>query len=159
MSEPTTLVEVDDLAARLPFVMSADERREAGLALETLSDDARHYGNSAWTAAEVAPREVRNLVLRAANRHMKNYEGFTRSTAGDEGVSWSERGNSPDERGSAAFSPTEQERLRDLGGGQSQDFWSVDMFAYQTQPNLARPTTVPDEGMGFPLFADPTEPW
>lgn len=160
MSDAVALATVTELAAKLPFVMSGDEEREAALALETLSDDARHYGNSGWLNPATCPREVKNLVLKAANRHMKNYEGFTRSNAGDEGVGWTERGENPEERGSAVFAPSERERLRDLGGGRAVQFHSVDMFAFQTRPSTCSTAGyIPDDRMPFPMFADPTEPW
>lgn len=107
------LVTVEELADRLPFVMDADDEREATGALEDLSDDARYYGSDSWVDALTTPRQVRNLVLRAAVRHMKNYEGFIQSRAGDETLVWTDRG---EDAGSAYFTRREQNALRQMAG-------------------------------------------
>lgn len=170
MPEPEALAEVADLAERLPFVMSTDEEREATGALEDLSDEARHFGSDAWLDPDTCPREVKNLVLKAAGRHMKNYDGYTSSAAGDERVAWSDRGSNPDEDGSATFSPTERTRLSDLAGNRQPDFQSVGMFAYQRKRHHRRYRDddclpdgegyVPDSGGGvFPMFCDDESPW
>lgn len=160
MPEPEALAAVSELAARLSFVMSADEQREAVGALEDLSDEARFYGRSNWETPETSPREVKNLVLKAAGRHMKNYEGYTVSAAGDERVGWSDRKTSPDEDGSATFSPAERRRLGELAGNRQPDLETAGMFAYQTRRNRRHEGYVPDSGGGtFPMFCDDEEPW
>lgn len=156
------LATTDTLAARLPFVMSADELRDAQGALDDLSDEARYLGNSTWVDAEHTPTEVCNLVLKAAARFMKNPDGYTVSRAGDESVGWSDRRTNVDEAGSAYFSSAEKERLRDLGGRQNSGFHSVGMFAFQTQPNGTSPEGfVPVEGSDymFPMFSNDEDPW
>lgn len=160
MPEPEALAAVSELAERLPFVMSTDDAREAVGALEDLSDEARHYGSSDWTTPEDCPREVKNLVLKAAGRHMKNYEGYTVSAAGDERVGWSDRKTNPDEDGSATFSPAERTRLGDLAGNRQPDFQSVGMFAYQRKTNRRQEGLVPDaSGYMFPMFSNDEDPW
>lgn len=165
------LATTDDVAARLPFTMSTEELRECLGALEDLSDEARYYGSQNWIDEASAPNEVKNLVIRGAARHMKNYEGYISNRAGDETVAWAQP-RSTDEVGSARFSPAERLRLSDLGGRQVNRLHSVNTFSQQTR---IYPTQVDvnerygykpalawsDEGFtgdGFPLFND-EEPW
>jgi hypothetical protein len=170
------LATTDDVAARLPFVMSPEELRECEGALADLSDEARYYGSGNWTEETRTPNEVKNLILKACARHMKNYEGYISNRAGDETVAWAQP-RSTDEVGSARFSPAERQRLSDLGGRQVNRLHSVNTFAYQTrlrgrQLNVNErygygALTWTDEGFvpdetgadGFPLFSDDEEPW
>lgn len=151
------LATTTELQARLPFTMDADELREAQGALADLSDDARHYGSPRWTDAATAPRQVINLVLKAATRHMKNYEGYTLSTAGDERVAFTNRG---DEAGTAHFTAAEIDRLSELGGFRRTGFYSVGTFAYGQTIKDTREGLVPDAGSNEPIqmFNDGT-PW
>lgn len=146
------------LAERLPFVMDENDQREAVGAIEDLSDEARHYGNPRWISPEATPYAVINLVLKAAARHMKNYEGYTSSRAGDEAVGWTDRGV---EAGSATFTPAERDRLADLGGHQRNGFQSVNMFAFQRKTALRQEGLVPDATSSEPInfFSSDTEPW
>ena len=153
------LATTDELAERLPFVMDPDELREAEGALIDLSDEARHYGSSRWISVETTPESVINLVLRAATRHMKNYEGYTNSRAGDESVSFTDRGVTA---GSAHFTPDEQARLGELGGYRRTNFYSVNTFAYSNRGRT--PTTdgfVPGAGSSEPIpyYRSAMEPW
>jgi hypothetical protein len=152
--------------------MSPEEVRECTGALVDLSDEARYFGSQNWTDADHAPNEVINLVVRAAQRHMKNYEGYISNRAGDETVAWAQP-RSTDEVGSARFSPAERLRLSDLGGRQVNRLHSVGMYAYQTKVRASQvdpnerygyggALKWTDEGFtgdGFPLFDDATEPW
>ena len=156
MSEP--LATVAELAARLPFEMDVDENREAEGALIDLSDEARHYGSERWTTTANTPSSVKNLVLRAAARHMKNYDGFTQSRAGDESVSWADKGA---EAGSAHFTEIEQTRLGELGGFRRSGFHSVGAYAWGDKPQSAAiDGLVPDSGSNEPIqMYSNSEPW
>lgn len=155
------LAAIAQLAVRLPFVMDEDELREAGGALDDLSDEARFYGNSRWTTPTLAPYAVVNMVLKAAARHMKNYEGFVTSRAGDETTTWTDRKSNPDENGSATFSAEERGRLAEHGGKQRSGFHSVGMFAYQRKAHQRQQGLVPDPQSATPIhyFSDNVEPW
>lgn len=153
----TALVELSELTPRLPFTLTSDEEREATGALEDLSFDATGIGNAAWTAAKV-PQAVKNLILRAAARHMKNYEGYTASRAGDEAVQWAEQ----DTPGQATFTADEKQMLRQMGG-RTPFIGGVTIVAHNTR--LRREGLVPvdyapnNRRSDFPLFADDEEPW
>lgn len=157
------LVTPEQLAAKIPFVMDEDERREAAGALESLSDDARYYGKAQWTTQSVAPRQVVNLIIRAAVRHMKNYDGYVQSRAGDEALTWTDRGENA---GSAYFTKSEIAMLRDMGGNQRSGFHTVPLVAYGETRRRAgrhRPEDfVRDDfgspGFGIPLYEPGNEP-
>lgn len=155
MDEP--LADIEQLAERLPFVMDDDETREATGALEDLSDEARFYGKPQWINPTVTPQPVIRLILRAAQRHMKNYEGFTTSRAGDETAMWTDRGESS---GSATFTADEKARIKEYGGNQRPGFYSVNTFAATRRPRQHVAGLVPAQGGGMiPYFADDCEPW
>lgn len=149
------LATVAELAARLPFVMDDDETREATGALEDLSDDARHYGKSSWVDAATTPRQVVSLVLKAAGRHMKNFEGFTQSRAGDETLTWTDRGHNA---GSAYFTKSEIAILTQMAGVSA--IFSVPITAWGPKVS-GWEGLVPVEygGDKFPLFGSDTSPW
>lgn len=153
------LATTEELAERVPFVMDEDELREAERAIEDLSDEARHYGSSAWETSTVTPRQVCRLVIKAAARHMKNYEGFVTSRAGDETVTWSDR---REEMGDAVFNREERRRLAELGGSR-RTLHTVGVFGYQTRSRAHRPVEglvpVDDGSASFPYFSDPVDPW
>jgi hypothetical protein len=143
-----TLVTPEELEAKVPFVMDDDEKREAALALDTLSDDARFYGKATWSDASKTPRQVINLIMRAASRHMKNYDGYVQSRAGDESLSWTDRG---EDAGSAYFTKREIAVLREMAGNRRSGFHTVGLVAYgETRNHLRREDLVRDED-GFPL--------
>lgn len=148
-----TLVSVEELAARLPFVMDDDEEREAEGALEDLSDDARSYGRATWLTQATTPRQVKNLVRRAAARHMKNYDGFTTSRAGDEAVGWTDRG---EQSGSAYFTQSEIKLLRGLSGRGG--FASVPLSGYQDTRGAVGYVPAAGGGDPFPMYAG-DGPW
>lgn len=150
------LATLEELAARLPFVMDEDEEREAAGALEDLSDDARTYGKPTWETIARTPQQVRNLILRAAARHMKNPDGYTQSRAGDESVSWTDRGEAA---GSATFTDREVKVLRQLAGNTRNGFHSVGIYAYGRKPASAV-GLVGDAGSSEPIQMFATEePW
>lgn len=129
------LATVDDLQARLAFEMTPEERREATGALTDLSDLARTYGSSAWASEASTPESVRNLILRAAARYMKNYEGYVQSRAGDETLIWSDqKGNA----GAAYFTSDEKAALRGTAG----------LGSLYTAPMVAWGTAYADHDLG-----------
>lgn len=155
------LVEVSELAARLPFTMSEEETREAEGAIIDLSDAVRYYGNPNWGTPAEAPYTIKNIILRAAARFMKNYEGYVTNRAGDESVSWSDRKSEPDAMGSATFSPEEKKRIAEIGGSRRVGFHSVGMFGWQRRLRPQQEGFVPDEASNEPIqmFSSDTEPW
>lgn len=150
--EGEPLASVTELQARLPFDMDEMEEREALGALEYLSDDARTYGRSSWSAPANTPQAVRSVILKAAIRHMKAYEGFVQSRAGDETVVWTDRG---DDSGTAYFTDREINSLRRLAGAGG--VISTPIFAWSESPakyDLAKEyvdATANDKP--FPFFA------
>lgn len=156
MEDPGALATVAEL--KLPFVMDDDEEREAQVALEELSDDARRYGRRTWTATS-APYEIKRLVCRAVQRHMKNYDGFIQSRAGDESVTWTDRG---DDAGSAYFTEKEIQAIRLVaghGGGlhTAQMSWGT-TFAPDRKSSVGM--VLDDAGVPFPYFPDDLgSPW
>lgn len=149
-----TLVTIEELADRLSFVMDDDDEREAEGALTDLSDDARFYGSDAWSTPEAAPQMVKNLILRAAVRHMKNYEGYTQSRAGDETVMWTDRGH---ESGSAYFTEREKTQLAKMANRNT--LFSVPVQAWGTKLPPEGYVPVDGGGKSFPLFSSDTSPW
>lgn len=143
------LATVDEVAEGLPFVMDDDEKREAMGALIDLSDEVRHYGSVQWVNAATAPQAVINLVLRAARRHMKNYDGYLESRAGDETVRWSDKGI--EFAGAAHFTPAEIQRIGELGGYRRTSFHSVGVYAYKKGGYAPPVGLVPDEGSDTPI--------
>lgn len=166
MTDSTALVGLDELSPRLPFTLSDEEKREAQGALDDLSFDALSYGSPTWSPASV-PQAVKNLILRAAARHLKNYEGYTASRAGDEQVTWAEQ----DSPGQATFSDEEKSMLRTMGGrtpfigGVGQVAWGsgrvgrVGKVPVSYAPNYVAPYAPGFRPSDFPLFADDEEPW
>ena len=152
------LVAIEDLAARLSFVMDEDEEREALGALEDLSFDAQTTGSALWQTAESTPQAVKNLIVRAAARHMKNHEGYTVSRAGDETVQWAEQ----DVAGQATFTADEKRMLRTMGGT-APFIGSVGTYAYGMKVLAEGMVPVAyAPGMrrsDFPLYASEVEPW
>lgn len=147
------LVALDDLTARLPFTLDEDETREANGALTDLSFDAQTIGSATWTDATNTPQAVKNLILRAAARHMKNYEGYTVSRAGDETVQWQEQ----DVAGQATFTKDEKQMLKQMGG-KTPFIGGVGVYAYGKNP-VPKVGLVPTSGSPFPLYASDTEEW
>lgn len=149
------LVTIEELTPKLPFTMDADEAREAEGALEYLSDDARLYGRRTWATPATTPRQVKNLILRACVRHMKNYEGYTQSRAGDESVSWTDRGEAA---GAAYFTEREIRALKTIAGNSA--FYSVNAVAHGKSDRYIE-GLVPDEGSNEPIqmFASDGDPW
>lgn len=148
------LVDIDDLKARLPFEMDADEEREAQGALDDLSFEAQATGSAAWTDEANTPPAAKNLILRAAARHMKNYEGYTVSRAGDETTQWAEQ----DTPGSATFTDDEKRMLRVIGG-RTPFIGGVGAYAWGKKTPVREGLVPVVGGSPFPMYASGTEPW
>lgn len=149
------LVTTTELAARLPFVMDEDEEREAEGALTDLSFEAQAVGSANWTDPSNTPQAVLNLILRAAARHMKNYEGYTVSRAGDETVQWDAQGEGA---GSARFTKDERQMLKQMGG-RLPFIGGVSVYAYSNKPASSVGYVPVVNGSPFPMYADGAEPW
>jgi len=153
------LVDIAELIARLPFVMDEDETREANGALADLSFDAQALGSAAWTDEGNTPQSVKNLIVRAAARHMKNYEGYTVSRAGDETVQWQEQ----DVAGQATFTKDEKQMLKQMGG-KTPFIGGVGVYAYGNRPvnptGYAPVDYAPEyRRSDFPMWADAEGLW
>ena len=154
MEALATLAEVQ---AGLDWTLSETEEALAEGALEGLSDDARFYGTERWIDDSAAPRQVKNLVIRATRRFLRNPDAYTTSRAGDETVTWTDRRQ---ESGEVHFTDREIKMLAELGGQRS--LVSVELT---TGPRRAwTDGFVPVLGPGsrekpFPFFSHPTEPW
>lgn len=155
--DPIALVTTTELAERLPFVMDADELREATGALEDLSDDARLYGSELWLTPTSAPRQVKSLVMRAAARHMKNYDGFVSSRAGDEAVAWTDRGEGA---GSAYFTEKEIKALRAMAHRTGLSSAPTTPWRTRSQPaDEFVPTSDTGSTKPFPFYAAEDGGW
>lgn len=119
-----TIATTDDLQARLDWTMDSGELGVAQGTLDDLSDDARYYGDVNWDSG-TAPRQVKNLILRAAARYMRNPDGYTQSRAGDEMLQWADGTTN-----NAAFNAQEITMLGDIAGRSRSTVHSVEMVAY-----------------------------
>jgi hypothetical protein len=152
--EPLTSVE--EVESGLDWDLSDKEKGIAEDAIEDLSDDARHYGLSGWSTTEVTPRQVSRLVRRAAQRYMKNYDGYIQSRAGDETLVWDNQG---EQAGSPYFTKAEIAQLRSYK--QQSGLVSVELTAYGPRRKgriEAGLVPVEDGSRPFPMF--PSDgPW
>jgi hypothetical protein len=126
MADPYSLASVEEVQARLDWTLDDGERQVADGAITDLSDDARFYGSNSWTEAN-CPRQVKNLVVRAAARFMRNPDGYVTSRAGDETVAWTDR---KEDAGVATFTRQEQDQLAELAGNTRTGLTSVPMAAF-----------------------------
>lgn len=152
----SSLATLDELQARCDWTFDADEERAATGYLDEASDLARAYGRDAWESTN-APRMVKNLVLSAVRRFMRNPEGYTQSRAGDETLAWTDLGH---DAGSIYFTSGEIKLLRSLAG--TSGIRSAQVSAWNTKKAPAV-GYVPVQGYPgekpFPYFNDPVEPW
>jgi hypothetical protein len=111
MDEEEALISLDELADVLDWEMSDEERRLASGVIESLSDEARLTGSTAWLGAYCTPGPVRRIVRTAAARFMRNPDGYVQSRAGDETVVWSDK-----TRPVAEFTETEVNAIRSYAG-------------------------------------------
>lgn len=145
---------VEELQARLDWTLDAGEQSLAEGALEDLSYEAHEF-RAAWISAATAPPGVRNLVLKAAARFMRNPDGYTQSRAGDETLGWAEQRDP----GSACFTEAERKRLAGLAGNNG--FGTVQVYAWGNTRNLREgyvSTGVAGE-KPFPMFSSDSSPW
>lgn len=126
MADTYSLATVDDVQARLDWTLDTGERSVADGAITDLSDDARFYGSNSWISTAV-PRQVKNLVVRAAARFMRNPDGYITSRAGDETIAWTDR---KEDAAVATFTKQEQDQLAELGGNTRAGITSVQLVAF-----------------------------
>lgn len=147
------LATLQELTDRLEWELDLDEVRAATGALEELSDQALFHGKTTWDALNV-PRLVKNTVLAAAARHMRNPDGYVQSRAGDETLGWTDRGH---DAGSAYFTEREVKMIRSIAGRTG--FVSAQVSAWgpqkQTVEGYVPIESSPDE-KPFPMFAEGT---
>ena len=171
MTTPTSdaFASLDELKHRLDWTLSVDEERIGEAALEDLSNEARMHGRD-WPDPVKAPRMLKTLVLKAAQRYMRNPEGYVQSRAGDETVSWSDN-HAP--QGSAEFSSTEIMLIERLAGKTGGTIGSAPVVAgdglnkyrtgyrdlYDDCPSNEGYVPVVGGGKGFPLFRSDESPW
>lgn len=101
------LVSLSELQARLEWDLSPEEERVAAGALSDLSEDACRYTRQVWTT-DTVPGIVKSLILRAAQRYLRNFDGLIQSRAGDETMIWAEVDREAD---TAEFTKGEIRRL------------------------------------------------
>lgn len=145
-----------ELQARCEWDFDSGEERIAQGALEDLTADALYHGNPRWTDLTVPPY-VKTLVLKAAQRYMRNPDGYEQSRAGDETVAWGQR--SDQEAGSASFNEKELAAIRALV--RPRVFGSVNVQAYGTRLGRSQTGYVPvaDGSKPFPYYASQDGPW
>jgi hypothetical protein len=143
------------LTDRLDWTLDADETRVASAALQDASDEARQYGRD-WSP-DTVPRLVRAIVLKACVRYLRNPDGYTSSRAGDETLTWSDRGDP--NAGAISFTRDEIALLRELAGRRA-GLTSAPVFAWSPRTHRHGPGHVPVDGGGpFPLFPSEDGPW
>lgn len=152
-----TLLTVDEIKARIDWDLDAGEEKLCLGYLETLSDDARYYAGKEWAAAEDAPPRVRNLILAACVRALRNPDGASQSRAGDETLMWDNRRN--EKAGWAYFVDSEIAELRGMGSGSGYSFGTVQTFAWTDGTGRKDLTigTTPDHVTSFPWIAKEDE--
>jgi hypothetical protein len=145
-----------ELKERLDWTLDPDEERLAASALADASDEARMHGRD-WSIEHV-PRPVQAIVLKACVRYLRNPDGYTTSRAGDETVTWSDRGDPA--AGAVSFTRDEIALLRELSGNRA-GLMSAPITAWSPHPHRAAPGYVPVDGGGkpFPLYARDDDPW
>lgn len=154
MSDIEPLATLDELTARLDWTLDDDEVRAAPGYLEEASDLARAYGRS-WPTAASAPRLVRNTVLAAVRRFMRNPEGYTQSRAGDETLAWTDLG---DEAGSIYFTEREIKLISGFASKAGLSTAGVTAWGPQKRREVGF-VPVDYAGDPFPMFASEDDPW
>lgn len=152
----SSLATVEELKARCDWTFDTDEDRAAAGYLDEASDLARAYGRDTWEPAK-APRMVKNIVISAVRRFMRNPEGYTQSRAGDETLGWTDLGR---DAGSIFFTNQEIKLIRSLAGTSGIRSQQVSAWGTRKQPEVGY---VPVAGWPnerpFPYFSDPESPW
>lgn len=104
------LVTIQQLEDRMGRTLNNAQIRSGTAALDSLSTTAQFLAGRQWTTADV-PQMVQVLILNAAERYLRNPDGFTASRAADEMVSWDSRGGPKP----AEFNEKEEDWLKALG--------------------------------------------
>ena len=153
----SSLATVTELKARCDWTFDADEERAADGYLEEASDLVRAYGRDSWEPA-TAPRMVKNIVISAVRRFMRNPEGYVQSRAGDETLAWSDIGR---DAASIYLTNAEIKLLRSLAG--TSTLRTAQQSAWGPQRMKPQIGYVPVSGWPgekpFPYYNDPIEPW
>lgn len=155
--EPLTTVTA--VAKGLDFDLDGELTDIANTAIEDLSDDARFFGLDTWLTPATTPPQVCRLVRRAVIRHMKNYEGYTVSRAGDETLGWSDIG---DKAGSPYFTEEEKRMLASYDQiNRPNTLISVGVSAWNSviRPVSAGLVPTGTNSKPFPMFASEDSPW
>lgn len=142
------LVSLVELMDGLEWELDAGEQKLAIATLEDLSDDARYHGLDSWTDEAHTPEPVRRLIKRVARRFMRNPDGYVTSRAGDEAVSWSDRG---ERGGTASFNDNEVAMLRGWAG--KAGIASVELY-HGSPRSTHNPYVSVEGGKPFPYYAD-----
>ena len=139
---------IGDLTDRLEWELSEEESRVGEHALEDLRDEAIHHGR-AWTD-DTVPAIVRNKILAAAVRYMKNLEGVIQSRAGDETLGYPELMA----MGSAGFSTEEIKVIIQVAMGANAGLGSIQIVVNTGGPTALSeyvPTINSGGGPGYPF--------
>lgn len=107
----TALALLAEIEARIDWELDEGEKRTAQAALDDLSVDARYYTGMQLDTSN-CPELVKSLILRAAERHLRNPEGASQSRAGDETLMWDSKKDA--RAGSAHFAEEEIDALRSV---------------------------------------------
>ena len=150
----TPLTSVEKVVARLEGGVADGVEAMIEEYIEDASDQARHYGNPAWSSVS-CPDPVRRIVAMAVARFIRNPDAFAQSRAGDETLGWQELPS--DFVGTVYFTESEIERLQRFGAAYVPAFGTMKMNAYTTRqgsPPRWGPVTHwgTDWGRPFPLF-------
>lgn len=148
-----TYTTVDELQERLDWTLTDGERKVAQGALEDLSEWAMFYGK-AWPV-ETVPSMVVRLVLAAAGRFMRNFEGLDTSRAGDETVIFQKQVGTT---ATAEFSEKEIRAIRQIAHPNLATFHSLQMTAYGNSQAEGDGLVPVVNGEPFPYYSN-SEPW
>jgi len=149
----------EDVQRRVDFDLDEQERIAVSSALEDMSDEARFHAGQEWPNPELAPRQVRRIVVRAVARWAENMNGYVTSRAGDETLTWTDLGP---EAGQPEFTKKEVKMLKALGEGRTGSFvGTVSLVAYSPLSYDRWDGTLPVQGSTkpFPFFNPLTNGW
>lgn len=119
---------VQELQARLEWTLSTTEVGVAEGALDDLTIQAKEYGRATWTDGQHPPA-IKSMILSAAARFMRNYEGFSESRAGDETLGWKQGSVEP---GTAEFTKGEIKRIKRIASAPA--FGAITTYTWGTTP-------------------------
>lgn len=154
MEDYEPLATLDELEARLDWELDDDEKRAAPGYLEEASDLARAYGRP-WPKRDATPRLVRNVVLAAVRRFMRNPEGYTQSRAGDETLGWTDLG---EDAGSIYFTKSEIKLISGFATKAGLSTAGITAWGPTKRQNVGM-VPVDYDGDPFPMFAREDSPW